>query len=223
MNKHGDSKRIVEVCIDDQWHKAIRSAKVANTSQPAQDISIQEDTTSVMIIWSEQSIPIDKIISGHDLSCTTSALSDGQIHEVKVPNISASTTKFQVNGLLPGTAHECCVSAHILTNTPLDLISSSCANTITKSLQEPSNGLVIGLGTSLGICSLLLVVAILVGVKIGMRYSKQNSTTQVITNTKWYVTLNTNQKLGASLVSRLHTFCTKCTWPGYKAIVSREK
>ena len=165
VNNKSSHRSIVEVCIDDQWHEAIRSAKVANNSQSSQDISIQVDSTSesVMITWSEHSIPNDKIISGYDLSCTTSALSDGQIHEVKVPNVSASTTKYkiQVNGLLPGAVYECCVSAHILTNTPLDLISSRCVTTKTKSSQDPGNGLVLGLGTGLGICSLLLVVGIL--------------------------------------------------------------
>ena len=133
----------------------------------------------------EQSIPNNKTISGYDLSCTTSALSDGQIHEVKVHNISATTTRIQINGLLAGTAYECCVSAHVLTNTQLDLICSSCATTKTESLQEASNCLVIGLGTGLGICSLLLVLGILVGVIVSKtRCSKHDSTTQVIMNTK---------------------------------------
>ena len=195
-SKSSGHGRIVEVCIDDQWYEA-RTAKIASNSRSPQDISIQVDSTSesVMITWSEQTIPNDKTISGYDLSCTTSALSDGQIHEVKVPNISASTTNYrvQVNGLLPGTAYECCVITHILTNTPLDLINPSCVTvtTKTKSLQEASNGLVIGLGTGLGICSLLLVLGILslVGFIISKtytrsRHSNHTSTTQVITNTK---------------------------------------
>ena len=80
-SKSGAHRRIVEVCIDDQWHEAIRSAKVASNSQSPQDVSIQVDSTSVMVVLSEQSIPNDKTISGYDLSCTTSALSDGQIHD----------------------------------------------------------------------------------------------------------------------------------------------
>jgi hypothetical protein len=118
------------VCIDDEWHEATRSAQEANNFQSPRDISIMiTDSTSVTIKWSgRQSIPNDnKTISGYDLSCTTSSLSDhGQIHEVRVPNISTSTTEVQVSGLVPGTAYECCVNAHIETNTPLDLISSSC-------------------------------------------------------------------------------------------------
>ena len=150
-NKSSGHGKIVEVCIDDQWHEAT-SAKVANDSQSPQDISIQVDSTSVMIIWSEQSIPNDKIISGYNLLCTTSAPSDGQIHEVKVPNISASTTRIQVNGLLPATAYKCCVYAHILTNTSLDLISSHCATTKTKSDKVPGcDDLVVCLGISLGL------------------------------------------------------------------------
>ena len=66
-----------DVCIDDQWHEAT-SAKVANGShQSPQNISIQVNSTSVMITWSS---PNDMLISGYDLSCTASALSDGQIH-----------------------------------------------------------------------------------------------------------------------------------------------
>ena len=127
---------IVEVCIDDQWHEVMSAKfKAVNNSQSQHDIFVMiADSTSAMIKWSEQqSIPNDKIISGYDLSCTASALSDGQIHEVKVSNISASTTRIQVNGLLPGTAYECCVNAHLLTNTPLDLIRSSCVATTTES------------------------------------------------------------------------------------------
>ena len=178
------------MCIDDQWYKNMSSSAciAANNSQSPHNISIQVDLTSVMIIWSEQSITNDKIITGYDLSCTASALSDGQIHEVKLSNVSTGTTNVQVNGLQPGTAYKCCVDAHTLTNyTPLDLISSSCVTTKTKSLQqEASNGqsLIIGLGTGLGICSLLLVLGILVGFIVSKtRCSKHDSTTQVIMNT----------------------------------------
>ena len=57
QQNHG---RVVEVCIDDQWHEAT-SAKVS-TSQSSQveDISVQVDSASVMIVWSEQSIPNEK-------------------------------------------------------------------------------------------------------------------------------------------------------------------
>ena len=100
-NESSGHGRIVEVCINDQWHEAAHSAKVAHSShQSPQNISIQVDSTSVMIMWSS---PNDTIISGYDLSCTTSALTNRQIHEVKVPNVSASTTQAQVNGLLSGT------------------------------------------------------------------------------------------------------------------------
>ena len=198
------------MCIDDRWHEATSSATAEYNLQSPQDISVQVDSTSVMIIWSEQSIPNDKAISGYDSSCIISELSDGQIHEVIVPNVSASTTKVQVNGLLPGAAYKCCISAHILTNTPLDLISSCCITTRTKSLQEASNGLVIGLGTGLGICSLLLVLGMLVGFIVSKaRCSKHDSTTQVFTNTKRYmhnvITFNTQityYTYSTSLVSR---------------------
>ena len=169
-NKSSGHGKIVEVCIDDQWHE-VTSAKVANDSQSPQD-SIQVDSTSesVMITWSEQSIPNDKTISGYDLLCTTPAISDGQIHEVKVPNISASTTRIQVNGLLSGTVYECCVNVHLLTNTSLDLISSRCATTKTKSDKVPGcNDLAVGLGTSLGLLLVVCVGSVFINILLVMR------------------------------------------------------
>ena len=150
----------MEICIDDQWHKVKRSTFIANNSQPLQDISVMiADLNSVMIEWSgQQSRPNNKNISGYDLSCTTSSLSNHrQIYEVRVPIISTSTTRVQVSGLLPVTAYQCCVNAHIQTNTPLDLISSNCVSTsTTKSETVPNCGdLTVGLGAGLG---LLLVV-----------------------------------------------------------------
>ena len=167
-NKSGDHMhiKVVEVCIDDQWHELTSSAKVANNYHSLQSISVQADSSSVTIIWSEHSIPSDEIISGYDLSCTTSALSDGQIQEVEVPNVSTSTTTIQIIGLLPGTPYECCVTAHILTNTPFDLISSSCVTTKTKSdnnFKVPGcDNLVVRLGTGLG----LLLVVVFFGIGI---------------------------------------------------------
>ena len=174
-NKSDVHESTVEMCIDDQWHEAKRSMLVANYSQPLQDISvIIVDSISVMIKWSgQQSSPSDINISRYDLSCTTSSLSDhGQIHEVRVSNISTSTTRVQVSGLLPGTAYQCCVNAHIQTNTPLDLISSNCiATSTTKSEQVSSCGdsfdseLAAGLGAGLG---LLLVVVCMGSILINM-------------------------------------------------------
>ena len=143
-NKSDVHKSTVEVCIDDQWHELHEAIsanlKVANiNSQSLQDISVMiVDSTSesVMLEWSgQQSIPSDKNISGYDLSCIALSLSDhGQIHEVRVPNISTSTTRVQVSELLPDTAYQCCVNAHIQTNTPLDLISSNCVSTRTVNI-----------------------------------------------------------------------------------------
>ena len=173
-NKSDVHRSTVEMCIDDQWHEAKRSMLVANNSQPLQDFSvIKVDSTSesVMLEWSGQ--PNDKSISGYDLSCTTSSLPDhGQIHEVRVFNISTSTTRIQVSGLLPGTAYKCCVNAHIQTNTPLDLISSNCVTaSITKSETVPNCGdLAIGLGAGLG---LLLVVVCMGSILINMLLIKR--------------------------------------------------
>ena len=174
----------VEMCINDQWHEAI--AKITNNSPSLQNISFQQNSTLMLIIWSpaEQSIPNDKNISRYSVLCTTSSLSDhGQIHEVRVSNISTSTTRVQVSGLLPGMAYQCCVNAHIQTNAPLDLISSNCvtASTIadTESIETEfmttrnefaSNhhgDPVTGLGIGLGVACLLLV-----GSVVGLIVSK---------------------------------------------------
>ena len=127
----------VEVCIDDQWHKA--TAKITDNSSSPQNISVQENSTSMIIIWSpvEQSISNDQNISGYSILCITSSLSDlGQIHEVRVSNISISTTEVQVSGLLPDTAYQCCINAHIQTNTPLDLISTNCVDIATTTVTD---------------------------------------------------------------------------------------
>ena len=161
---HGST---VEMCIDDQWHEAKLSMLLENYSQPLQDISVMiADSNSVMIKWSgQQSSPNNnKNTSGYDLSCTASSLSDhGQIHEVRVSNISTSTTRVQVSGLLPGTAYQCCVNAHIQTNTPLDLISSNCvtvSTSIAKSKEVSSFSdsfeLATGLGAGLGLLLILV-------------------------------------------------------------------
>ena len=166
------------MCIDDQWHKVKCSMVIANNSQPLQDISVViVDSNSVKIKWSEeQSI---KSISGYDLSCTTSSLSDnGQIliHEVRVPNIRTSTTRIQVSGLLPGTAYQCCVNAHIQTNTPLDLISSNYVTTsTTKSETVPNCGdLTVGLGAGLGLPLIIVCVgSILINIFLIKRLLKE--------------------------------------------------
>ena len=69
VNNNSDGHgRIVEVCIDDEWHEAT-SAKIANNSQSPRDISVMiVDSSSVIIKWSTgQSVPNDnKIISRYD-------------------------------------------------------------------------------------------------------------------------------------------------------------
>ena len=152
------------MCIDDQWHDASHSMLIANNSQSLPIMIVDSTSESVMLEWSGQ--PYHKNISGYDLSCTTSSLSDhGQIHKVRVSNISTSTTRVQVSGLLPGTAYQCCVNTHIQTNIPLDLISSTCvtvSTSIAKSKKVSSCGdsfeLATGLGAGLGL--LLIVVCV---------------------------------------------------------------
>ena len=177
-NKSDVHRSTVEMCINDQWHEVKRSMLVANNSQPLQDISVMiADSTSesVMLEWSGK--PSDKSISGYDLSCITSSLTNyGQIHEVRVSNISTSTTMVQISGLLPGTAYQCCVNAHIQTNTPLDLISFNCvATSTTKSKTVPNCGaLAIGLGAGLGLLLILVCVgSILVNMFLVKRLLKE--------------------------------------------------
>ena len=147
---------------------------IANNSQSLPIMIVDSTSESVILEWSGQ--PNHKNISGYDLSCTISSLSDhGQIHEVRVPNISTSNTRVQVSGLLSGTAYQCCVNAHILTNTPLDLISSNCITTsTTKSKKVSSCGdsfeLAVGLGAGLG---LLLVVVFVGSILINIAISRK--------------------------------------------------
>ena len=159
-------RRFIEVCIDDQWYEAISGSTLANTSQALQNgITFnQVDSTSLMINWSEVVIlPNSQIIGEYDLSCTIFSPSDGLIKEVKISNISASDTKVLVNGLLPDMTYNCCLNAHIQTNTMFNLISSNCSSVKTtvdeiSSCDDSYIGLGVGLGTGLGIGCLLLAV-----------------------------------------------------------------
>ena len=195
-NKSDVHKSTVEVCIDDQWHEwheaTSANLKVANYSQSLQDIPVvivDSTSGSVMLEWSGQ--PNNKIISGYDLSCTTSSLSDyGQIHEVRVPNISTSTTRVQVSGLLPGTAYQCCVNAHIQTNTPLDLISSNCIATSTTKSEKVSSctcgdsfELAVGLGAGLGLLLIVVCVgSVLINMFLVKRLPKEKDRGTTLTN-----------------------------------------
>ena len=176
-NKIDVHESTAEVCVDDQWHDS--TTKITNNSPSPQNISVQKNFTSMIIIWSptEQSIPNDKNISGYSILCTTSSLSDhGQIHEVRVPNISKSTTRVQVSGLLPGTAYQCCVNAHIQTNTPLDLISSNCVTTSTSKSEKASasNELAAGLGAGLGLPLILVCMgSVLINIFLIKRLLKE--------------------------------------------------
>ena len=71
---------------------------------------------------------------------------------------------------IPGTAYQCCVNAHIQTNTPLDLISSNCVTVSTSKSDKVSScgdsfELAAGLGAGLG---LLLVVVCMGSILINM-------------------------------------------------------
>ena len=147
-----------------QYDKTSQTITCTSTGGPATDVTWSKDNVNIRLtmggLYEHSQIIIN--ISGYDLSCATSLLSDhGQMHEVRVPNICITTTRVQVSGLLPGTAYQCCVNAHIQTNTPLDLTSSNCVTASTSKSNKvsccgDSFELIAGLGA--GLCLLLVVV-----------------------------------------------------------------
>ena len=149
--------RNVEVCVGDQWHVALLVGEgiKAVDSRTAHDLTVHTSrvySTSVTIKWSI--LPKVYNNSGFEISCST--VSHGGSNEVKIPNVDRSTTTVQVNGLLPDTVYNCCVTAHLERDLPIDLIFSSCVTTKTLSELQTSTA-VLGLGVSLCVCCLLLL------------------------------------------------------------------
>ena len=160
----GDTKN-VEVCRSDQWHAVSNSAIVSNITLG--NITVTANPTSAMIGFSLNDLRDDQRVRGYDVSCTT--ISNGQIHSVKVADVSREITTTQMTGLTPNTDYECCVTAYIETNIPIDIISLSCTTVRTLSLTPPipeaaelnNNFYIIGFWTSLSICLLVLCVCVL--------------------------------------------------------------
>ena len=153
----------VEVCSGDQWH-AVTNGAIVNNNTQGNIAVIARNPTSVMIRYTSNSARVQ----AYDASCTT--VSNGQIHSTKVAAVSRDVTEIQINGLAPNTNYECCATAYMMTNVPIDTISLSCTTTNTPpsvdlppvqtpATSEVNNNLFrIGFWTILGICALVLVV-----------------------------------------------------------------
>ena len=162
--RFGDQgSRNVEVCSDDQWH-AVSIGAIVNNSTRGNISVMAVSPTSVTIGFS-----LNSLVRAYDLSCTT--VSNGQIHSVKVANVSREVTETQISGLAPNTNYECCATAYtMMTSIPIDIISLSCTTTNTPNLpitvQPPAtsevsgNLFMIGFWTILGICFLVLFMCV---------------------------------------------------------------
>ena len=169
----------IEVCVNDRWWNVVVSDGIkADISKTAHDFTLEVLTvhfTSVTITWSMQSMVYSKLsVNGYDISCT--AVFEGGIYEAKVPSVDINTDTIEVNGLMSDTMYNCCVTAHIQVNLPIDLISSTCVTSKTLSDLENTNIVVVILGTCLCVCSLLLL-GICAGLVIKASVMKRNSVT----------------------------------------------
>ena len=150
----------IEVCADDAWHAATMDV-VKNNSDVALSITLHTTpfSTSVKVMWSLQKQPnmLNLNISSFDVSCTH--VSQGRTTKVRVVNIDPDVTT-QVEGLLPDTSYECCVTTHVLLTPPVDIQSSTC--TTIKTLVDTDRACscidAIGIGSALGVCLLLTSV-----------------------------------------------------------------
>lgn len=156
--RFGDQgSRNVEVCSGDQWHAVSNGAIVNNNTRGSISV-IAVNPTSVTIQYTSNSIGV----RAYDMSCTT--VRNGQIHSIKVTDVSREVTVIQMNGFTPNTDYECCATAYTITNIPIDTINLSCTTTRTLSLIEQppvtgqlnSNFFMVGFWSILGICLLLL-------------------------------------------------------------------
>lgn len=151
------NSRNVEVCIDDQWLAVVDSAVVNNITQG--NITSMTTSTSVTIIWSPS---LDLEFSKYDVSCTTNI--NGQIHSIKVSDLSVSMLTVNIGGLRPSTDYECCVTVHTQRNVQIDTLSTNCTVVRTLRGSAPSeissDSVTIGLGASLGLFVVLLLACV---------------------------------------------------------------
>ena len=165
----------VEVCSGDQWH-AVSNGAIVNNNTRGNITVTAVDPTSVTIGYTSSTMGVQT----YDVSCTT--VSNGQIHSVKVTDVSREVTMIQISGLSPNTDYECCATAYTTTNVPIDTISLSCTITRTPSLpvtppetlELNGNFFMIGFWSILGICLLLLCLCggFIIAYPIALKHTK---------------------------------------------------
>ena len=182
ISKNGS--RNVEVCANDQWLVAI-SGEITVAADVHSQMSnsfnftvnvLRVSTTSVSLMWSQTSTAnnaMNQTISKYHISCTT--MFQELIYVVKVAGVH-NTSSIQISGLLPDSVYNCCVTAHILINLPIEVKNSVC--TTVRTLVSPSNtnyeSAVIVLGTFLSVCCLFLLCTC-VGLIISFTVYKQSN------------------------------------------------
>ena len=182
ISKNGS--RNVEICANDQWLVAISggitvAADVHSQMSNSFNFTInvlRVSTTSVSLMWSQTSTTnnaMNQNISKYHISCTT--MFQEWIYVVKVAGVH-KTNSIQISGLLPDSVYNCCVTAHILINLPIEVINSVC--TTVRTLAPPSNtnyeSVVIVLGTFLSVCCLFLLCTF-IGLIISFTVYKQSN------------------------------------------------
>ena len=164
--------RNVEVCVSDQWHAVVDSA-VVNNITPGNIMSSTADSTSVTVVWTP---PPNLVFNKYDVSCTNE--NSGQIHTIKVADLSADVLTVNIRGLMPATDYTCCITVHTETNLQIDTLSMTCTEARTlaeggpSELSSSSTTIAIGLGAVAGFCILLLIVSIGCGVFLVHKYRK---------------------------------------------------
>ena len=171
--------RNVEVCSGDQWH-VVSNGVIVNNNTRGNISVIAVNPTSITIGFSSNGLGAQP----YNMSCTT--VSNGQIHSVKVADVSREVSEIQISGLAPNTSYECCATTYTLTSVPIDTISLSCTTTNTPSLPIPvptpataevsGNLFMIGFWTILGICLLVLFVCggFIVGCLIALKQTTKS-------------------------------------------------
>ena len=181
-----NGSRNVEICANDQWLVAISGgitvaadihSQMSNSFNFTVNV-LRVSTTSVSLTWSQTSTAnnsMNQNISKYHISCTT--MFQELIYVVKVAGVH-KTSSIQISGLLPDSVYNCCVTAHILINLPIEVKNSAC--TTVRTLAPPSNtnyeSVVIILGTflSTSVCCLLLLCTC-IGLIISFTVYKQSN------------------------------------------------
>ena len=184
-NTSKNGSRNVEICANDQWLVAISGgitvaadvhSQMSNSFNSTVNV-LRVSTTSVSLMWSQTSTAnnaMNQNISKYHILCTT--MFQEWIYVVKVAGVHKTTSSIQIGGLLPDSVYNCCVTAHILINLPIEVINSVC--TTVRTLVPPSNtnyeSVVIVLGTFLSVCC-LFVLCTCIGLIISFTVYKQSN------------------------------------------------